>query len=68
MEWKPIVGEDDDKEDQVNTEMQHVCQELKIEYVHSLQSNTADIRSASKGGVKKMQRGRRKLQSQPGKS
>lgn len=61
MEWKPIVGEDDDKEDQVDTEVQHVCQELEIEDVHSLQSNIADIRVASGGGVKVVQQGRRKF-------
>ena len=47
VKWKPIVGEDNDKEDQVYTEMQHVCQELKIEYIDSLQSNMAEVKATA---------------------
>lgn len=61
MEWKPVVGEDNDKEDQVDTQVQHVCQELEIKHIDSLQSNIADIRVATVGGVKVVQQGRRCL-------
>ena len=53
MEWKPIVGEDYDKKDQVDAEMQHVCQELEVEHIDSLQSNMADVTIAPEGGWRK---------------
>lgn len=44
VKWQPIVGKNNDKEDKVDTEMQHVCQELKIEHIDSLQSDMAKLR------------------------
>lgn len=43
MKGKPIVGENNDKEDQVDTEMQHVCQELEVEHIDSLQSDMSAV-------------------------
>lgn len=44
VKWQPIIGKDNDKEDKVDTEMQHVCQELKIEHIDSLQGNMTIVR------------------------
>lgn len=46
MKRKPIVGEDNDEEDEVDAEMQHVCQELKVEHIDSLQSNMGSMKAA----------------------
>lgn len=37
MERQTIVGEHNDKEDQVDAQVQHVCQQLQIEHINSLQ-------------------------------
>ncbi len=37
MERQTIVGEHNDKEDQVDAQVQHVCQQLQIKHVNSLQ-------------------------------
>ncbi len=37
MERQTIVGEHNDEEDQVHAQVQHVCQQLQVKHVHSLQ-------------------------------
>lgn len=46
MKGQPIVGENDDEEDQVDAEMQHVRQELQVEHIDSLQDEMKAVRVA----------------------
>lgn len=44
VEREPIVGEDNDKKHHIHTKVQHVCQELQIEDIHSLHDKTDKTR------------------------
>jgi len=37
VERQTIVGEHNDKEDQVHAQVQHVCQQLQVKHINSLQ-------------------------------
>jgi len=39
VQRQAVVGEDNDEEDQVDTQVQHVCEQLQVKDIHALHTS-----------------------------